>query len=788
MAPRCARLPLALALALLSCGVLALGAAVPAGAQDLEKASRELSDVEVATAQLKAAPLGGEQQRSPTYVEERLTDGELFYRLQDYVRASIIFTDIVENHPKHAAYPDAVFLLGESLFLAKDYLGARARYRVVLDHADQPAFRSHLQRALGRLIEIAIHTQDFDGIEAYFARLAKLPPSEVEAATAYFRAKYLYSVAVPGDVMAAEDATLPELDAAKLDEARVAFEAVPERSPFFAQARYFVGVIYTLRGQFNQAIEAFSRVGKLKAQDEQQRDVIELAQLGAGRLYYETNQLDRAIESYQALPRTSRRFDTALFETAWTYIRQGDSTRAERSLEVLSVAAPDSKYIPDSKLLRGNLLLRDGRYELATTVFAEVTKEFQPVREELDRMIASHEDPQAYFRSLVRDNLAEFDAQAFLPPLALRWASVDGDMQRALDAVADLSQARQLTRETGDVVERLTAALHSPNPVNVFPELRFQREHTVALRNRLARVRKELIAADAESSARYRSAELDQVRARRQELERSLAGLPTKEADFEKRNDKVDGGFEALDKQLSALEVQLLGMDAKIVATDRFISDTMQAQEQSSGVQSYRAELVTQKQAIADYREQLSRLAIEVEAGRIQVGVGDATYARDEQLRSEHTQLVARERQLVQQAGGRSANQVEALYRRADTAEAAVVEHDKRIDAVVVERVADMQRVLDEEGVKLVGYKERLVELDSETEDVVGGITYANFRKVQTRFYDLVLRADVGIIDVGWAEREEHRTRIDLLTRERNRVLQSLDAEWGEITDERGPQ
>jgi hypothetical protein len=99
-----------------------------------------------------------------------------------------------------------------------------------------------------------------------------------------------------------------------------------------------------------------------------------------------------------------------------------------------------------------------------------------------------------------------------------------------------------------------------------------------------------------------------------------------------------------------------------------------------------------------------------------------------------------------------------------------------------------MQKVIDEEAVNLTGYRQRLVELDTETEDVVGGITYANFRKVQHRFYDLVLKADVGLIDVGWAEREEHRTRIDLLTRERNRALQALDEEFNEITDERGKQ
>jgi hypothetical protein len=86
----------------------------------------------------------------------------------------------------------------------------------------------------------------------------------------------------------------------------------------------------------------------------------------------------------------------------------------------------------------------------------------------------------------------------------------------------------------------------------------------------------------------------------------------------------------------------------------------------------------------------------------------------------------------------------------------------------------------------LVGYRESLTQLDSETEFVVGGLALMNYRQVQKRFYDLVLKADVGVVDVGWAEREEHRTRIELLTRERARSMQSLDDEFREIMDDRG--
>jgi tetratricopeptide (TPR) repeat protein len=769
--------------------VATLPLAWPAGsarADELSSAVRELSDVETAAMQLRQLPLTSAQLRSATHVEERLTDGELFYRLRDYVRASVILSDVVDNYPNHNAYPDALFLLGESLFQAGDFLGARARYRLILDHADEGRYRRHLQGALGRLIEIAIRIRDFDGIERYFERLAKLPPSEVEAATAYFRAKYLYSIVVPAEAWSDPNTPAPSVDAAKLDVARSAFEAVAERSPYYPQARYYIGVIYTLRGQYSQALDAFGRVLQVPPSTDAQREILDLARLARGRLYYETKQLDLAIEAYQAVPRTSSRFDVALYEIAWVYIRQGDSTRAERALEVLAVAAPQSQYIPDAKLLRGNLLLREGRYDDASVAFNGVIAEFQPVREQLDQLVAEQEDPHAFFRQLVRDNLNEFDAEAFLPPLARRWAVLEGDMERALDAVADFSQARKLSEETSNIVVRLQGALRTTNRVNIFPDLRRHRERTVALRNRLAHVRQALIREEERLAKQFNSAELTTVRARRRELERALAGLPLKDTDFAKRDEQADSGFGKLGRQLAEIDVAIQGLDARIVATDWYVDETMTTPEAQAGAAAIKAELLTQRQAVADYRDQLVKLRMDLEAGRIQVGVGDGSYQRDEQAREEHRQLIARERQLVAALGGCSTSQIDTLYQRADSAEALVLAHDKAVDAVVEQRAQDMQKVLGEESVKLDDYRARIAALDADTVDVVGGIAHANYRQVQQRFYDLVLRADVGAVDVGWALREMHRIRIEGLTRERARTLQSLDDEYREIMDERG--
>ncbi len=745
-------------------------------AQDFDAITRDTTSIEGQVDALVREPLEEQGRRSPTHVEERLTDGELFYRLRDYVRASIIFTDIVENYPQHAAFSDALFLLADSLFRAGDHLGARTRFREVISRSSDPRFRPFIQRALGRLIEIAIRTRDFDGIEEVFRQLSSLPPAEVEAATTYFRAKYLFNRAVPTEDVLRDPAARARIDTAQLDQARSSFEAVTAGSPYYPQAVYFIGVIHTVREQYPQAIDAFTRVLRTEATTPEHQEVAELSHLALGRLYYETDQLAQAVEAYQAVPRTSSRFDIALYELAWVHIRRGDSVRAERALEVMALAAPDSRFIPDGQILRGNLLLRNGRLEEADHVFDQVHNDFNPVRRQLDEQLAAHDDdPIAYFRSLVHDNLEVFDANAFLPPAAQRWGRLEGDMDRALDTLADLAQARQLVNETSQLVERLTAALSAPNRVAIFADLRRQLERSTQLHNRITQVRRSILAGEGGSG------ELAEVRRQRRELERYLDNMPTTDEQIAAQDDEILGQVRRLERELARLEVELLGIEARVTGIEHYLDSPNRTPVPDADA-AVRAEAANHRASVREYRQQIQELRIALESARLGVGVGDDRYRRQGRIREEYNRLAEREAQLGG-GGGRG----EELLRRLGATERRLDQRDGELERVANERATEIRRQVDEESQRIVGYQQTLAQLDTEAEDVVGAVTYHNFRLVQRRFYDLVLRSDVGTIDVTWAVREEHRMRVEMLTRERQRELQALDDDFREIMDDSTP-
>jgi len=57
-----------------------------------------------------------------------------------------------------------------------------------------------------------------------------------------------------------------------------------------------------------------------------------------------------ATEAYNHVARTSPEFGTMLYELASVYVRLGDVQRAQRALEVLAIADPDSADIAEGTL------------------------------------------------------------------------------------------------------------------------------------------------------------------------------------------------------------------------------------------------------------------------------------------------------------------------------------------------------------------------------------------------------------------------------------------------------
>ncbi len=270
-------------------------AATPSRGDNIDSVETEAREMRAQIQALSKQYLGSEGFKSKHYAEERLIDGENFYRLKDYQRAAIIFMDIIESYPGHAAYPDAVFYFADSLFLSRDFHGARQWFGKLLDESHRPGTSRFRQKATARLIEIAIHLNDFEGVEKYLVQLGQSP----DGAAHYIKGKYLYFRG--------------SFEAAKNEFSRVTSDSELEVR---LKATYFTGVILTEQGRLDEAIEVFKSGAKLPAATTAEQEVVDLLNLAVGRLYYEKDYVENATVAYQAVGRYSPYYDVALYETA----------------------------------------------------------------------------------------------------------------------------------------------------------------------------------------------------------------------------------------------------------------------------------------------------------------------------------------------------------------------------------------------------------------------------------------------------------------------------------------
>ena len=84
----------------------------------------------------------------------------------------------------------------------------------------------------------------------------------------------------------------------------------------------------------------------------------------------------------------------------------------------------------------------------------------------------------------------------------------------------------------------------------------------------------------------------------------------------------------------------------------------------------------------------------------------------------------------------------------------------------------------------VVRYSLELSALDKEARVLVGAVAMRNFKRARERLRNIVLRADVGIVQEAWEVREEQITRVRTLKVERARNEQRLQEELDEVLDD----
>lgn len=757
--------------------------------------------VQVANRQISAAQggLGNIQQalnkakqgeRTP---EQRIADATLLMGSKDYARAANTLNAVIEKFPDHpTAYPDGLRLLGETYFLDGQFLSARRVFKRIVSEQN-PRFGPYQVKALRRLVDIAMRRQDYSDLDDIFAAMDRVPPAAVGSGLAYARAKALY---LRKDYAGSQSA----------------LSSVDSQSEFAHQARYMLGVIAVKQAtpapvkledgqepppvppqRYANAINLFTQVTQLPADTPEHRKVVDQAWLAIGRLFYESDQWNQAVQAYNHIDRTSPEFSVMLYELAWVYVRLGDVDRAQRALEVLAIADPESENLADGALLRGDLMLRAGQFAKSLKVYEGVRDRYEPMREKVDAFLGSTSDPAVYYDKLSALDTDTLGTDSELPPVALEWAREAEDGPAAFAVIDDVSECRQLIKESNEMIERLNTVLNSPNRVRAFPELKAAQEQATALLNRTGIARLALGQGLDDVDDDAFSGDLGAARQERRSLEARLRRVPISDADFRKRDAQATKQWNKASQAIQRLTLQVDQLQAIVNGLRRLLKEgpSQGVVRDPASVERLQQELVENERDLALYRKQMEELRRLVRAGKIQVGFGDQRFIEDAQVRKAHRDALAREVGLLAQGAGGGdsaayARRIQPLLNKADAADSKADAALAELEQQVAARTTGVKEQVATETKNIVGYTVRLDELDDQARLVVGEVAMRNLGLVRDRLKNIVMRADVGITEQAWEVREEQITRVRALQVERAREDRLLREELQEVLDDSG--
>jgi len=325
----------------------------------------------------------GQQDLRLEDVQSRVAEAEAFLTTGRTDEAIARLTDLVE-HPKFDLFANtedgraAVFRLGDALATAGIYEPARAYLRRVLKtNGAWTGSAPYARRAVRRLVDIALESQDFAGGTSDLHDLPSTTPPEVMGDIHYMNGRGREAAADP-------DGALAE------------YAQVPQTARFWAQATYLSGLIQVEKGHFKEGEDLFCKVADPKRSenttpvfaDESYFAVRDAARLGLGRIAHEQFRNDDARYYYYLVPRDSDRLAEALYEAATTRYEKKDYDGARELLDELKGLGVHHRYEDETWILDSYIDLARCKFDDADKKLVEFLRRYEPVRDAARRVQA----------------------------------------------------------------------------------------------------------------------------------------------------------------------------------------------------------------------------------------------------------------------------------------------------------------------------------------------------------------------------------------------------------------
>ncbi len=333
---------------------------------------------EEAAVQLKRVVDGKTRDKRGNKQRAQFFLGKSLYKLRYYQSALVIFDEISEKGPSHMYFGDTLSWLAQLV--------------------------SQLPESAGIIEKVGRY--GVGALEEFKTPQA----SGLYNVLLYLMGRNLYS---QGDFQGAIDL----------------FKEVDAGSKQYPYARFFEGISYIRMRKARPAVSSFRAIleaidsGKIKGLQDEDR-MRNLAWLSLGRVYYtaanqrgagnlEGKLLGQSVEAWNKVEQSSEYWLDALFESSWAFFLADEYARALGNVHAIYSPFFDNAYYPEALLLKAVTFFVNCQAANADAVVSQFHERYDPVKRELDKILAQNKDNEQFFDFLkkVRADEAELTPQ-----------------------------------------------------------------------------------------------------------------------------------------------------------------------------------------------------------------------------------------------------------------------------------------------------------------------------------------------------------------------------------------
>jgi tetratricopeptide (TPR) repeat protein len=733
---------------------------------DASRFEAPLSNIDSALARLERVYARADASLRAFATQKRLVDARVQYELGEYENAAILLYDIVERPEFKEAldYESTLMLIGDCLVKLGNLNAARDAYRKLIGGRDPEL----VDEARLRLLEVALQRGRRSEIERAIRETPQTGRTD--------RMRYGLGKAW--------------MQLSNWREAERLLGEISPTSEYAARAAYFRAAALVAAGDRETAVGIYRGLTEMPVgEDPTSARIRDEAWLAIARLLVEKKDYALALASYQNIGRDSVHYEKALYEMAWAYVNQEQFDKAIQTVDVLLLNAVDPDVEVEANVLRGQLHLMRKEYDEALGSYQSIIDRFAPIRNELQRFAKSPDDVRVYFDWLTRRHEATAELKSPLTLRTLLWLERANDLGRVAEVFDGLAVERQEIKEADQIAGELERLLSDQGRVEVFPDLKEGWARLQVTENQLILLLIEMLdlqkAESLPSLLPGERAEFDEIHGERVRLSASGLQLPSSFEAFNRRQEVALQRFRELaqrhflvEKGMAELQRQLLAIEKAL--NDRQFSDSSErfTAEQE---QVLRTEIGREKEALQGLHDELAALSREIELETRRLGAGDDASNVEQNLKSELIFAIEREADFHDRVAERLSPELRNRYQGLAAVRLRAAGLFKRIGALlgimereVARKTAELLKVVKQEQGLLAGYGGEVETLTSDGDTIASRHGVAFFEAALKRMAQVVLDADVGLLDVVWARKSDQSALLQSLNEDRGRRLKAL--------------